>query len=165
MPSSRPLGSKIITYNSISLPGTRFVRGGPSQLCSNSSTGCTFISSTDAGIFAVELSGTTSYAHLFHAIEKAEDVTDVLLGARRVYIRSYRFAEAFSYNTEHTQVGASNIGYHTTPLQKRFIPKERIAWLDPKMDETSGRIVMAASSSSLVVFYYSQYDKHKLFTG
>ncbi|KAF7984636.1 hypothetical protein HWV62_12867 [Athelia sp. TMB] len=165
LPSSRPLGSNMTPYNSISLPGTRFVRGGPSQLRFNLSTGCTFMSVTDAGIFVVGLSETTSYAHLFHAIENPKNVTDVVLGARKVYIRSYRFATAFSYEAEHTLVGASTMGYHTTPLQKRSVPEKHFAYLGPKMDEISGRIVMAAYPSSLVVCYYSQYDEHRLFAG
>ena len=119
------------------------------------------MSCTDAGIFAVELSGTTSYARILHAIEGEDRVTDVLVGARRVYIRRYQVAQAFSYDTE--QIGVSDIGYHPTPPQERFITKECVPHLQPHMDETSGRIAMAVSSYAIGVFYYSQFDKHKLF--
>ncbi|KZP09878.1 hypothetical protein FIBSPDRAFT_900123 [Athelia psychrophila] len=158
LPSSRHRGSKMIPCNSISLPGTKFVRG-PSQLRYGLSAGCSFISCTNAGIFVVKLSGNVSSAHILHPIADARDVTDVLVGARRVYIRYYDFAEAFSYDTK--QNGASDVVYCTTPPQKRFITKECIPYLDPKMDDVSGRVAMAASKSALVVFYYSQYNKYK----
>ncbi|KAF7983424.1 hypothetical protein HWV62_21669 [Athelia sp. TMB] len=115
----------------------------------------------DAGIFAVKLSATTSYARMVHTIEDEEDITDVLVGARRVYIRSYEFAETFSYHVE--QDAGSDNGYCTTPLQERFITKECISHLGPQMDDVSGRIAMAVSSYAIGVFYYSQFDKHKLF--
>ncbi|KAF7984644.1 hypothetical protein HWV62_12883 [Athelia sp. TMB] len=160
LPSSRHSGSMIIPYSSISLPGTKFIRGGPSQLRSSSSVCYEFVSATDAGVFAVKLSGTASSARVLHAIGDEEDVTNVLVGARRVYIRSHQFAEAFSYRTE--QMGESGIEYRTTPIRERFITKECIPYFEPQMDEVSGRIVMAASSYAIGVFYYSQFDKYKL---
>ncbi|KAF7983436.1 hypothetical protein HWV62_21693 [Athelia sp. TMB] len=161
LPSSRHPGSIIIPCRSISLPGTKFLRGGPSQLRSSSSMCYEFVSATDAGIFAVKLSATASSAHILHAIGDEERVIDVLVGARRVYIRFCQFAEAFSYRTE--QIGGSGVEYRTTPPRERFIPQEYIAWFEPQMDEASGRIAMAASSYAIGVFYYSQFDKYKLF--
>lgn len=119
-----------------------------------------FVSATDAGIFAVKLSGTASSAHILHAIGDEERVTDVLVGARRVYARFRRFAEVFSYRTE--QICETGIEYRTTSIRRRFITKECIPYLEPQMDEASGRVVMAASSYAIGVFYYSQFDKYKL---
>ncbi|KAF7984646.1 hypothetical protein HWV62_12887 [Athelia sp. TMB] len=161
LPSSRHPGSIIIPCRLISLPGTKFIRGGPFQLRSIPPMCYEFVSCTDAGIFAVKLSGPASSAHMLHAIGDKERVTDVLVGARRVYIRSHRFAEAFSYRTE--RIGGSDLEYRTTRPQARFITKECISRVEPQMDEASGRIVMAASSNAIGVFYYSQFDKCRLF--
>ncbi|KAF7984645.1 hypothetical protein HWV62_12885 [Athelia sp. TMB] len=161
IPSSLHPGSIIIPCSSISLPGTKFTRGGPSQLRSSSSMCYEFVSATDAGIFAVKLSGTASSAHMLHAIGDEERVIDVLVGARRVYVRSRQFAEAFSYRTE--QIGEFGIEYRTTPIRERSVTKESIPYFEPQMDEVSGRIAMAASSYALGVFYYSQFDQYKLF--
>ncbi|KAF7984634.1 hypothetical protein HWV62_12863 [Athelia sp. TMB] len=111
------------------------------------------------GIFAVRLSDDASYAYMLHAIEDVQGITDVLVGARRVYIRSFDFAETFSYDPR--RISASDFGNCTTPPQKRFVAKCCIPSLEPKMDDTSGRIAMAASPSTFAVFYYSQYDKDK----
>ncbi|KAF7983435.1 hypothetical protein HWV62_21691 [Athelia sp. TMB] len=161
LPSSLHPGSIIIPCSSISLPGTKFTRGGPSQLRSSSSMCYEFVSATDAGIFAVKLSATASSAHMLHAIGDEARVIDVLVGARRVYVRSRQFAEAFSYRAE--QIGESGIEYRTTPIRERFVTKECIPYCEPQMDDVSGRVVMAASSYAIGVFYYSQSDKYKLF--
>lgn len=117
------------------------------------------MSCTNAGIFEVKLSGNTSHVHTIYAIEDYEEITDVLVGARLVYIQSHGFAETFSYNVE--QITASSITYFTTPSMKLFLTGQSISYLEPMMDEASGRIAMAVSPSAVAILYYSQYDKYK----
>lgn len=117
------------------------------------------------GIFAVSISPNFSSAHMVPAVtvtvNEYDDtgVTDVLLGARRIYIRHYEHAELWEYDTDQAVVHTD--GSQQQPISQRAVPKDFAANLRPVMDETSGRVAMAASSSSLSIFYYSLYDRTK----
>ncbi|KAF7986372.1 hypothetical protein HWV62_35394 [Athelia sp. TMB] len=152
-------GSKIASCNSLILPGTKFFRGAISPLLFEQQDQCKFTCSTNEGIFVVTISPSFSSACMIRAFKSHEEVviTDVVIGIRRVYIRHYAQAELWSYDIDQPTISTKASPPKSTSRQ--FITDDCPSNLTPVMDESSGRVAMAGSNSSLAVFYYSLFDR------
>lgn len=159
------LGLDYTPCHALPLPGTTLTRGGPSRLHFDPTDFVSFVVGTDVGIYGVILSPVTNFApciHLLHVLVGGDRLKDpaISLGLRRAFVRYKHYAVALCYKPDWVGRSAEPSAYDTSIL-RRVIPQASLIAARPRMDESSGRVVMSDSSSSLMVFYYSLYDHDK----
>lgn len=153
-------GSQVAPFMSVLLPGNRLLEGGVSSILMQPSDTYSLIACTNTGIYLATLSATTSHVRLLHAItDEHRDASfsrldTTHLGWRRAYLIYYDYALAVSYDTEERDRADVS---ESCAFRRVTTPDVRVH-LSSMMDESSGRIVMAGSKSSLTVFYYSLHD-------
>lgn len=148
---------------SVVLPGNRLLEGGASSILMQPLDTYSIIACTNTGIYLATLSATTSHIRLLHAI--ADEPRDALcsrlsiihLGWRRAYLIYRNYALAMSYDTEEWH----REGVSESCAFKRVTTPQVQVHFSSKFDESSGRIVIAGSESSLTVLYYSLHDAIK----
>lgn len=162
---SENLGLDYTPCHVLPLPGTTLTRGGPSRLHLDSTNVVRLVVGTDVGIYGVILSPATDFApffHLLHVLVGGEKLKNpaISLGIRRAFVRYRNYAVALCYNPDWAGHPAEPSASATSIL-RRTIPQASLVAARPGMDESSGRVVMANSTGSLTVFYYSLYDRQK----
>ncbi|KZP15272.1 hypothetical protein FIBSPDRAFT_85036 [Athelia psychrophila] len=150
---------------SVLLPGTRIVGGNSSSIVIQPSNAYSLIVCTDAGILAVTLSPTASHVRILFPLTEEPSyahethLTDVRMGWRRAYIQYYEDALAVSYDTQQHLVQPTTVVAESCAFRRIMIPNN--PGYKSLTDESSGRVVMVKSESSIIIYYYSLYDVYK----
>ncbi|KZP11038.1 hypothetical protein FIBSPDRAFT_871959, partial [Athelia psychrophila] len=146
------------------LPGNRLASHNISSIVIQPLDTYSLIVCTNAGILSVTLSPTASHIRVLFKLPDEPSLatdthlTEVWMGWRRAYIQYYDDALTVSYNTWQHTGQPTTVPAESYAFRRVMIPNEGYPSM---MDESSGRVVMVKSQSTLTISYYSLYDVNK----